>query len=255
VRGRACRSPGACRQVSQAITPIGMGRRYVTARYNSTAADTCVMVQWLAPGLTLWPPSAARMPISPSSVMPRPPGVTGSTVSSRMDAKAASEVSAGRRGYRDAHAASTQTSPDSRFAVAGSDGVMLASGVTARAWYVRRRLAVRCCRHRVAFPQNPAQPCLLTTNPPSQPCRGRMGNSRSRMSPSPQPIASIDEPGYRPDGKSCRSCRAGTRSRIGPLDVQLSLGADSQCLERNGPPRLGGVEGIYGTESLPLRWT
>jgi hypothetical protein len=144
----------------------------------------------------------------------------------------AAPSSAGRRGYRDAHAASAQTSPDSRFAVAESDGVMLASGVTARAWYVRRRLAVRCCRHRVAFPQNPAQPCLLTTNPPSQPCRGRMGNSRSRMSPSPQPIASIDEPGYRPDGKSCRSCRAGTRSRIGPLDVQLSLVADSQCLER-----------------------
>ena len=27
------------------------------------------------------------------------------------------------------------------------------------------------------------------------------------------------------------------------------------ALALDGPPRLGGVEGIYGTESLPLRWT
>jgi len=62
-----------------------------------------------------------------------------------------------RRGCRDAHATSVQSAHDSRLAVAGSDGIMLVSGVAAVALRIRRRLAVRwCCRHEVTFPQNPA---------------------------------------------------------------------------------------------------
>ena len=55
--------------------------------------------------------------------------------------------------YRDAHAASLQSTFGSRPAVAGGDGIMLVSGVPARARRTRRRLATRCCRHKVAFPQ------------------------------------------------------------------------------------------------------
>jgi hypothetical protein len=61
---------------------------------------------------------------------------------------------------------------------------MLVSGVPARARRIRRRLAARCCRHKVAFPQSAA--CSFT---PSQPPPGRSRNDESRMSPSPQPIA------------------------------------------------------------------
>jgi hypothetical protein len=58
-----------------------------------------------------------------------------------------------RQGCRDAHAAPVQTPRGRRPAVAGSDGIMLVSPVPARARGIRRRLAVRCCRHKVAFPQ------------------------------------------------------------------------------------------------------
>jgi hypothetical protein len=67
-----------------------------------------------------------------------------------------------RHEYRDAHAASAESTLDGRLAVARSDGIMLVGGVSARARRVRRRLAARCCRHEVAFPQSPVQPRLFT---------------------------------------------------------------------------------------------
>ena len=54
---------------------------------------------------------------------------------------------------------------------------MLVSRVPARALRVRRRLALRWCRHEI-----------------SQPRLGRIRNNQSRMSPSRQPIASADAP-------------------------------------------------------------
>jgi hypothetical protein len=78
---------------------------------------------------------------------------------------------------RGTHAASVQGARDGRPAVAGSEEIMRVSRVPARAWRVRRGIALRWCRHEV-----------------SQPRSGRIRNSRSRMSPSPQPIASTEEP-------------------------------------------------------------
>jgi hypothetical protein len=85
----------------------------------------------------------------------------------------ASPSSGKRHGGRDAHAASVQGTRDSSQAVAGSDGIMLHSGMPARAGRVRRRIALRWCGHA-----------------PSQPRPGRIRNDRSGMSPSRQPIAS-----------------------------------------------------------------
>ena len=64
----------------------------------------------------------------------------------------ASPSSGEQRGCRDAHAASAQGTRDSRQAVAGSDGIMLVSGMPARARGVRRRIALRWCRHKVSQP-------------------------------------------------------------------------------------------------------
>jgi hypothetical protein len=57
-----------------------------------------------------------------------------------------------QHGCRDAHAASAQGTRDSRQAVAGSDGIMLVSGMPARTRRVRRRIALRWCRHKVSQP-------------------------------------------------------------------------------------------------------
>jgi hypothetical protein len=111
-----------------------------------------------------------------------------------------------RQGCRDAHAAPVQIPRGRRPAVAGCDGIMLVSGVPARARGIRRRLAVRCCRHKVALPTEriqrsgrrvgrPEAPpqahvCAASRNKrrsftPSQPRTGRRRNNQSRMSPSP----------------------------------------------------------------------
>ena len=56
-----------------------------------------------------------------------------------------------RHGSRDAYAAPAHTALGSRLAVAGSDGIMLLSGMPARARRVWRRIAAGCCRHKVAL--------------------------------------------------------------------------------------------------------
>jgi hypothetical protein len=127
----------------------------------------------------------------------------------------ATPSSGARHGRRDAHAAPLHSALGSRLAVAGSDGIMLLSGVPARARRVWRRLGARCCRHKVALPIQSSSPVaeLVGRRPsrgtctchgperapppptlvhfPSQPHPGRVRNDQSRMSPSPQPIASL----------------------------------------------------------------
>ena len=97
----------------------------------------------------------------------------------------ATPSSGARHGCRYAHAAPAQSALGSRPAVAGSDRIMLLSGVPARARRVWRRIGARCCRHKVAPPR-----CQHACSVPSQPHLGRARNDQSRMSPSPQPIAS-----------------------------------------------------------------
>jgi hypothetical protein len=57
-----------------------------------------------------------------------------------------------QHGCRDAHAASAQGTRDSRQAVAGSERIVLLSGMPARARRARRRIALRWCRHKVSQP-------------------------------------------------------------------------------------------------------
>ena len=57
--------------------------------------------------------------------------------------------------------ASVQGTRDSRQAVAGSDEIMLVSGVPARARRIRRRFAVRWCRHKLPVNRAPAA-CEMT---------------------------------------------------------------------------------------------
>jgi Transposase DDE domain len=56
-----------------------------------------------------------------------------------------------RHGRRDAYAAAAHATLGRRLAVAGSDGIMLLSGMSARARRVWRRIAAGCCRHKVAL--------------------------------------------------------------------------------------------------------
>jgi len=92
---------------------------------------------------------------------------------------------------------------------------MLVSGVPARARRIRRRLAARCCRHKVAFPQSAA--CSFI---PSQPPPGRLRNDESRMSPSPQPIAGQGTGWLAGAGRRFRRDVGGRNTISTPLQAQ-----------------------------------
>jgi hypothetical protein len=118
----------------------------------------------------------------------------------------ATPSSGARHGCRDAYAAPAQSALGSRPAVAGSDRIMLLSGVPARACRVWRRIGARCCRHKVAPPR-----CQHACSVPSQPHLGRVRNDQSRMSPSPQPIASCS-PVITPASGQAETSATGPRS-------------------------------------------
>jgi hypothetical protein len=88
-----------------------------------------------------------------------------------------------RHGCRDAYAASAHAPLRSRLAVPGSDGIMLLSGVPARAppvRHVRRRLATRGCRHKVALPSESRSPVVELVG--RRPRRGHMHLPRAGTS-------------------------------------------------------------------------
>jgi hypothetical protein len=101
---------------------------------------------------------------------------------------------------------------------------MLGSRVPARARRARRRVAVRWCRHET-----------------SQPRPRRMGNDQSRMSPSPEPIASTGAPVAAGRRRPRRGSRrdAGGRSTIArPIRAQARPRPDGRS-PRSAPWRAG----------------
>ena len=124
---------------------------------------------------------------------------------------------------------------------------MLVSRVPARARRVRRRLALRWCRHEI-----------------SQPRPGRIRNDQSRMSPSPQPIASAHEPGTAgraealrrdADGRStiARPIPARTRPRPGGRSPRSAPWRAAWASHPNTPPsrRSGRPQGSPGGRCGP----
>jgi hypothetical protein len=119
---------------------------------------------------------------------------------------------------------------------------MLVGRVPARARRVRRLLAVRWCRHEI-----------------SQPRLRRIRNNQSRMSPSPQPIASPHESGAAgraevlrrdADGRStsARPIRARTRPRPGGRSPRSAPGRAGSASHPSRPPsrRSGRLRGLPG---------
>jgi hypothetical protein len=130
---------------------------------------------------------------------------------------------------------------------------MVVGRVPAQAHRVRRRLAVRWCR-RLRWVRHDA----------SQPHPGPMRNEQSRMSPSPQPIASADEPGAAGPANVLRR-DAGGRSTIArpiPAQTQRRPGGQSprsapwravSAIHSNRPPnrRSGRRQGLPGGHCGP----